>query len=314
MGPGGKTAMDLDALRTFVLAVQLGSLTAAARAVARSQPAVSLQIQRLEREAGDRLLVRQARGVRPTPAGEMLCARAQGILRAADELLAEVRASGALERGSLRIGATDVLAINLLPRVLARFRQRHPGIRTAVEVEGSRGLARRVAAGELDLALVTLPIEQVELHMREVDREPMRFVAAPDHPLARRRVTLAQLAAEPMIHHQGASVTRQEVTAVFRVHGLEPQVAMEVSSPEAMKELVALGLGIAPLSRSQFARECAQGKLVALRAPDFRCWRRSGVATRADLLPRRVVRAFLEQLPGGRGASEKGSSRAQPPA
>lgn len=295
--------MDLDTLRTFVLAVQLRSLTAAARAVARSQPAVSLQIQRLEREAGDRLLVRQARGVRPTPAGEILYARAQGILRATDELLAELRASGALERGSLRIGATDVMAITFLPRVLARFRERYPGIRTAVEVEGSRGLARRVANGELDLALVTLPIEQAELQVREVDREPMRFVAAPDHPLTRRRVTLAQLAAEPMIQHQGASVTRQEVSAVFRVHGLEPRVAMEVSSPEAIKELVALGLGIAPLSRSQIARECAQGKLVALRAPDFRCWRRSGVATRADLMPRRVVRAFLEGLPGGRSAA-----------
>jgi len=292
--------MELDALKTFVLAVQLGSLTAAARAVARSQPAVSLQIQRLEREAGDRLLVRQARGVRPTPAGETLYARAQAILRAAEDLLAELHAAGALERGSLRIGATDVMAINLLPRVLARFRDRYPGIRTAVQVEGSRGLARRVAAGDLDLALITLPIEQADLVVREIDHEPMRFVAAPGHPLAHRRVGLAELAAEPMIHHQGTSVTRQEVSAVFRVHGLEPRVTMEVSSPEAIKELVALGLGIAPLSRSQIARECAAGKLAALRAPDFRCWRRSGVATRADLLPRRVVRVFLEALPGGR--------------
>jgi len=301
--------MDLGALRTFVLAVQLGSLTAAARAVARSQPAVSLQIQRLEREAGDRLLVRQARGVRPTPAGETLYARAQGILRAAEDLLAELRAAGALERGSLRIGATDVMAIKLLPRVLVRFRDRYPGIRTAVQVEGSRGLARRVAAGDLDLALVTLPIEQTELVVREIDREPMRFVAAPDHALAGRRVTLPQLAAEPMIHHQGDSVTRQEVSALFRVHGLEPRVAMEVSSPEAIKELVALGLGIAPLSRSQIVSECAQGKLAALRAPDFRCWRRSGVATRADLLPRRVVRAFLDALPGGRPARARGPQR-----
>jgi DNA-binding transcriptional LysR family regulator len=289
--------MDLDAMRTFVLAVQQGSLTAAARSRSRTQPAVTAQIQALERAVGDTLLVREARGVRATRAGEILYARAQGILRETDELLDELRAGGSLRRGRLRIGATDVMAIGFLPQVLRRYRRRYPGVQVGVEVAGSRPLAERVRRGELDLALVTLPCEHAELETDEVRREPVYFVGAPRHPLTRRRLTLAELAREPIIHHGSDSVTRAEVAALFRVRGLEPRIAMEVSSPEAMKQLVLLGLGVAPFSRSQVAGELKSGRLVRLRVTGFRCWRRSGLIRRRAAPPLRAVSAFLEMLP-----------------
>ncbi len=289
--------MELEALRVFVLAVQRGSLTGAAEAVSRTQPAVSLQIQRLEQEAGDRLLVREARGVRPTPAGEVLYRRAQIILQEADDLMIELRGLGSLRAGNLRLGATDVMAIGLLPRLLQRFRLTYPGVKTTVEVQGSRALARRVVNGDLDLALVTLPTTESDLEAREVHRDRMRFVAAPDHRLVGRTVGLAELAAEPLIHHEGRSVTRQEVGDIFRRQGLAPRVVMEVSSPEAIKKLVSLGLGVAPLSQSQIATECREGSLRMLRVPDFRCWRRSGMVARRDALRRSVVKAFAALLP-----------------
>lgn len=289
--------MDLDALRTFVLAVRLGSLSAAARARGRSQPSLTAQVQALERSVGDSLLTRGARGVRPTPAGELLYGRAQGLLQEADELLEELRAGGSLKRGRLRIGSTDVMAIALLPRWVGRFRARYPGVQLTVSVAGSRALARRVLAGELDLALVTLPLEEEGLASEEVHREPVSFVAAAGHPAARRRMGLAELAAQPIIHHSGESVTRAEVAAVFRRRGLEPHVAMEVSSPEAMKALVLLGLGVAPFSRSQVAAELEGGRLVRLRVSGFRCYRRSGVVRRRDAPPLRAVSAFLAMRP-----------------
>jgi len=293
--------MDLDALQTFVHAVQLGSLTAAARARFRSQPAVTVQIRNLEREAGDLLLVREARGVRPTPSGEILYARAQEILRQSHELLEELRAGGSLQRGRLRVGATDVMAIHLLPPVVARFRRRYPGVQLAVEVQGSRALARRVRAGELDLALVTLPADETELTVAEIHREPIYFVAAPEHPWTRRRVTLAEVALTGMIHHHGDSITREQVAAAFRTRGLEPRVTMEVSSPEAVKALVVLGLGVAPLSRAQVADEIRQGRLARLRVAGFACARRSGVIRRRAAPPLRAVSAFLRMLPGKAG-------------
>ncbi len=290
--------MNLEGLRTFVLAVELGSLTAAARAVGRTQPAVTVQIQNLEREAGDRLLVRGARGVRATRSGEILCGRARAILREAEDLIDELRAVGSLRRGRLRIGATDVMALYFLPRILMRFRRTYPGIQVTVAVEGSRALAQRVLSGELDLGLVTLPLEHPNLSVQECHRERVDFVAARDHALAgRRRLTLAELAAEPMIHHKADSVTREAVATVFRMQGLEPRVAMEVSSPEAIKELVAVGLGIAPLSRAQVRAEVERGRLVRLPAPGFICWRRSGVVRRRDAPPPRSVSAFLALLP-----------------
>ncbi|MBP7669075.1 MAG: LysR family transcriptional regulator [Candidatus Eisenbacteria bacterium] len=293
--------MDLDVLQTFVLAVQLGSLTAAGKARFRTQPAISAQIRNLEREAGDPLLVREARGVRPTPAGEILYARAQEILRQTHELVGELRAGGSLQTGRLRIGATDVMAIHFLPPVVAKFRRLHPGVRLTVEVQGSRALARRVRNGELDLALVTLPAEEADLSVLEIHHEPVFFVASPEHPWAGRRVTLADVAREGMIHHHGDSITREEIAAVFRTQGLEPRVTMEVSSPEAIKALVALGLGIAPLSRAQVTSEIRDGRLVRLRVAGFRSARRSGVIRRRAAPPLRVVSAFLRTLPGRAG-------------
>lgn len=290
--------MDLEAMRALVMTVQLGSVTAAARALHRSQPAVSARLRALEREVGEALLVRQARGVLATRAGERFCARAQDILRGVDEMQTEVQATGARLHGTLRIGATDVMAVYYLPQLLVRFRQKHPGIQLEMAVDASRPLAERVRSADLDLAFVTLPAEQPELIARELHRDRVIMLAAPDHRLAsRRRVSLAELAAEPMIEHRRDSVTREMVDAVFRVQGLEPRVAMEVSSPAAMKELVALGLGIAPLSHSLVANELAEGKLVRLRAPDFRCFRRSGIVRRRQAVPQRAVSAFLALLP-----------------
>jgi len=293
--------MELDGLRTFVRAVSLGSLSAAARARGRSQPAVTAQMQALERSVGERLLVRAPRGVRPTPAGALLYARAQGLLREADELLEEVRGGGSLRSGRLRIGATDVMAIALLPRGVRRLRARYPGLGLTVSVAGSRALAGQVLQGELDLALVTLPLEAPGLVAEEVHREPIEFVAAAGHPAAGRRLTLAALAREAIIHHSDESVTRAEVAAVFRRAGLEPRVAMEVSSPEAMKQLVLLGLGIAPFSRSQAAAEIRSGRLVRLRVQGFRCFRRSGIVHRREALQLRAVSAFLALRPGPAG-------------
>ncbi|MCK4414600.1 MAG: LysR family transcriptional regulator [Candidatus Eisenbacteria sp.] len=289
--------MDLAAMRTFVQAVRMGSLSEAARAGWRTQPAVTAQIQKLEREVGDLLLVRAPRGVRPTPTGEILYARAQEILRQTDELLDELRAGGSLQRGELRIGATDTMALGVLPPVLAGFRRRHPGIRLAVDVRGSRALSERVVRGELDLALVTLPSDHPELEGRELHREQVVFVAAPDHPLARRRLRPAEIARLGVIHYERASVTREEVAAVFRVQGLELPITMEVSSPEAIKALVAAGLGIAPLALSQVSEAVRSGGLVRLRVTGFRCWRRSGVVRRRSAPLLRAVRAFLQMLP-----------------
>jgi len=297
--------MELESLRTFIAAVRAGSLTAASRRLHRSQPAITIQIQALEREAQTALLVRGPRGVRPTPAGELLYARARGLLQEAESLVDDLRSVGALRRGRLRVGATDVMATGLLPKVLARFRRRYPGIQVSVSVEGSRGLGAAVVAGDLDLALVTLPLEHPDLVIGEIHRERIYFVAAPDHHLRGGRLTLAQLAGEPMIHHRAGSVTREEVGAVFRLHGFEPRVAMEVSSPEAIKALVALGLGIAPLSQSQIAGELGEGRLRRLRVPEFRCWRRSGLIRRRDAVSLRAIEAFGAMMPLRRGRRDK---------
>ena len=296
--------MDLDELRSFVWTVRLGSITAAARRLYRTQPALSVQIQALEREAGDRLLVRGARGVRATAAGELLYRRAQLLLREADDILEELQAGGSLRRGRLRVGATDLMAIHLLPRVLERYRRRYPGVQVAVEVEGSRGLRERVLRGDLDLAFVTLPQEHADLVVRELHRDEMIWITAPDHPLAgRRRVPAERLAGEMVIQHGGDSVSRREIEGALQREGLVVGVAMEVSSPEAIRELVALGLGIAPLTRSQVQGDLRNGRLGSFRVAGLRIFRRSGLIHRRDAPDLRAAAALLALLPKGSASS-----------
>ncbi len=287
--------VDVFALRCLEAAARLGSLTAAARALGVSQPAVTVQIGGLEKALGERLLVREARGVRATPAGEAVISRARRILDEIREL------EGALESGPLngllRIGSTDVVVLHRLPPILGEFRTRHPGVDLEIKIEGSLTLASAIRAREIELALVTLPIADPPGPVRPMCRDRLCFVVSPGHDLARRRrVTLKEIASSPLLAHKAGSVTRGLIEGYFTARGLVPRVAMEVSSPEVLRRMAQSGLGVAVLPEVSVREDVRRRRLRIL---DVRGWnldRVSGLLLPPAGPPSRAGRAFLAML------------------
>ncbi|ESR22833.1 LysR substrate-binding domain-containing protein [Lutibaculum baratangense] len=155
MTPTGRQLplLEIDLLRTFVEIAETGSFSRAARSVARTPSAVSMQMKRLEEIVGKTLFVRDARSVRLTGDGEALIGYARRILRLSNEAVGMFR-SPELE-GLVRLGTPDDFGTRFLPNILSRFARTHPGVEVQVTLGMSKGLLKRLDAGALDLALVT---------------------------------------------------------------------------------------------------------------------------------------------------------------
>ena len=288
--------MELVDLETFVTAVREESLSAAARELFVSQPAVSVRIRRLERELGSPLFERSGRGVVPTPTGRRLYERTVPLLRQLRDLSQELDPEGPV-RGRLDLGATDLVAIYHLPRVLRGLRRAHPDIELAMHVEGTVSLTRLLERGDVELAIGTLPVPAREMEETALFTDALVVVAGPDHPLAaKRRVAPRRLVDETWILHKPDSVTRQLVEEFFATHGAPLRIAMEISSPEAIKELVHARLGISALPECAVRREIAGGRLVKIPVGGFRLERTSGLLQlrgRALSRPGRALRELL---------------------
>jgi DNA-binding transcriptional LysR family regulator len=237
--------MDGDRLEVFVAVAKELGFSAAARALGRSQPAVSQAVAALEKELGQRLFVREGRTIVLTHAGRVLLEHAE---RALDELRRarqRIVALSELRAGSLAIGTTDTLACYLLAPVLQEVRRRWPRLELSIDTRPSPVIAERVASRSLDVGVVTAPIAQEGLSATPL--RPLHDVAIvpEDHALARRRhVRLEDLAEHPMILLDRTTGTRAFLEAELRRRDLAPKIAIETTSVEVIKRFVALGLGV----------------------------------------------------------------------
>jgi DNA-binding transcriptional LysR family regulator len=287
--------MRLSDLEALVAAVREGSVTAAGRKLFLTQPAVSARLRRLERDAGEPLLRRVAHGVRPTPAGERLADRAGRLL---DELQALERSTGGAAplSGRLVFGATDLVAIHHLPPILRRFRKAHPAVDLVLRVEGTAPLVTLLGAGEIELALGTLPVAEAWVESMPLFEDPLVIVGPAGHALAMKRLSPAAVAAEPWIAPKADSVTRHQVEGFFAAHGLRLRIAMEISNPEAIVRLVEARLGLAALPLRAVRREVREGRLAVLAVQGFRLGRSSGLLTRHGVTASRAGVAFRALL------------------
>jgi DNA-binding transcriptional LysR family regulator len=289
--------MEIRQLRYFLSTVRLGTVGAAAAEHFVTQPAVSLQIRKLEAELGQKLFARRGRRLVPTEAGQALVARADEVVRSLELLEAELRGLKQLEHGNLRVGNTDAASVYVLPDVYRAFHRRYPGVRIEITVGDTRHLLDDLAAGRIELATATLPVDDPGLVVRRIYREELVPVAHPDHPLtARRSVTLRDLSDEGIIAYPAGAVTRRMIDAIFESHGVAVRARMEISSPEAMKRLAQAGLGVSILPRPVVAAEIGRRVLRVVPVSDVRFEREIGLVHRGEDTLSPAGRVFVDMV------------------
>jgi len=238
--------MPLDVRRLKVLreVAARGSFSAAAEALAFTQPAVSRQIATLEAEAGTRLVDRTARGVRLTPAGELLVEHADAILGRLAAAESQLEALAELDAGRLRLGAFPTASATLTALAIAAFAEAHPGVELRLVEGRSNETLPMLAAGELDLAVVSdagtdMPTDVELEHLMD---DPF-YVAMPrEHPLAaERELRMEDLRDETWI--EGRHCADALMTAAHHA-GFEPRVAFDSAEWLGKQGLVAAGVGI----------------------------------------------------------------------
>jgi len=313
--------MDFTTLKIVVSLAERGSLTAAAEEHHLTQPALSIRLRKLEAELGVRIYEVRGRRARLTRAGETVLSYARRFGSLESELAREMVDVAGLAKGSVSIGAIDAASIYVLPRVFSRFRKLYPAIDINLEISSTVPLLGELRSGRLDLVIGTLPVEgQEEFEIREIYRERLLLIAPRRHPLARRRtVDLADVAREPFISFHEVSVTRRMVERVFARRGAGPRVTIATDSPEAIKTLVAAGLGLAILPEPVVREELRRGALAELRVKGLAFERTLGLIIPAGRYLPSAARAFLGVLAGGLGLAlperlsggEAGSPRAR---
>ncbi|MGV8940704.1 MAG: LysR family transcriptional regulator [Lysobacter sp.] len=236
----------LKPLRAFCQTVRLGSVSRAAEALYLSQPAVSLQLQALERDIGVRLLERSGRRLVMTREGEALYELAQPLVEGIDALSGAFheRLRG-LDAGELNVAAGSSTILYLLPQIVAAFRAAHPDVRLNLHnVTGASGL-ELLRSDAVDLAVGSMLDVPGDLDYAPVARfEPM-LITPLDHPLARMKtLDLGDLSPYGLILPPQRLTTYRMVDLVFQRNRVPYTVALEVGGWEVIKQYVAMGLGI----------------------------------------------------------------------
>lgn len=290
--------MSLDARRVLLFrdVVRAGSISAAARELGWTQPAVSQQLQRLEREAGCPLLLRGARGVTPTEAGAALLVHADAVagrLAAAGD---EVADHARLRAGRVRLVAFPSAAAVLAPPAIEALSRAHAGVEVGLLEAEPPEAWTAVREGEADVALVFghdgPPPDEGDLTWLPLLVEPLLLVLAPNHPAAEGRTSLARLAGEPWV--AGCVRCRAHLVERCREAGFEPRLQHESDDYVVVQNLVARGLGVTLLPRTALEAFTHPG-VVTRTAPGLG-ERHVGVVHRPGAEGTPAVRALLAEL------------------
>jgi DNA-binding transcriptional LysR family regulator len=255
-------------LQVFHAVAKHRSFTKAADALCMTQPAVTFQIRQLEEQFNTRLFDRASGGIALTRAGIIALEYVERILALSAELDARVKELSGQEVGPLLIGASTTIAEFLLPRILGEFKARHSGVVPQLIVANSEAVQARVAERSLDLGFIEGDSHLPTLITDICCEDELQVVCAPSHRLARRKeLALETLTKHAYISRESGSGTREVIEHYLTKAGLSLdslQVIMEATSPEALKGLVATGVGFAIMSRAAADKEVRLGDLVRI--------------------------------------------------
>jgi DNA-binding transcriptional LysR family regulator len=289
--------MDLATLNAFIAIAELGSFSEAAERLHLTQPAVSKRIASLEQQLNVRLFDRLGREVSLTEAGRALLPRAYQILNVLDDTRRALTNLNGEISGRLTLATSHHIGLHRLPPLLRAFTRAHPQVALDIQFLDSEVAYEEVLHGRAELAVITLAPETREpVHAVAVWDDPLDFVAAPEHPLARHgAVSLADVAHHPAVFPGGNTFTHHIVRRLFEAQGLTPNIAMSTNYLETIKMMVSIGLAWSVLPRTMLDEQVAR-----LPLPGIQLTRQLGYISHSERTLSNAAKAFMALLDGQR--------------
>jgi len=239
--------MELHQLRYFVAVAETGNFTRASERAHVSQPSLSQQISKLESEVGHKLFHRLGRKAVLTEAGVAFLERARRILFEVENAAKELGDHPSLGR-RITVGAVQTVMPYLLVPLLAQVRDSHPNLLIDAQEDFRSNLVRGVVEGDLDLAVVPLPIKEHRISIEPLLVEPLLLVVGKQHPIATRtEITITDLAEETFISMGDSSSLAAQIRLFFGDQKFQPRIGFRCSQVATLKQFIAMGLGISLL-------------------------------------------------------------------
>jgi DNA-binding transcriptional LysR family regulator len=292
--------MTLRQLEVFLAVAREKSFSLAAKKIHSSQPTLSEHISELESELGKQLFFRRGRRrlVSVTEAGrvfEQFAERAVSAVEGARQALAEL---DGLTHGSLLVGASTTPGLYVLPKIIAAYRTKYPGVDVKLQIANSQTIEGRVRERELDLGIVGgHELKPGEECLTAGMRDDLVLIAPPEHAWARRReISPDLLIDQPLLVREEGSATRSVTERTLQRAHVQFRVAMELDHTEAIKQGVMAGLGVAFVSVYAVQGEVAAGRLHALRLRGVPIQRHFHVIHHEARRVTASARAFMELL------------------
>ena len=258
--------LTLTNLRVLLSAGRNGSFSRAAEELNVTQPYVSGQITALESHLGTTLFRRVGRRVYLTDAGRALLSYAERILETVQEAERAVDEVRGLARGSVAVAASSTPGRHLVPELIGRFLEIYPGVAVSLAVGNNSFVEEKVLQGKADVGIVASePADPARFEVHALAADEIVMVVSPQHKWARlAEVSFSDVADERLIWREKGSSTRKRLEREFQRAGISPVQVLEVSSIDALKSMVAAGLGASFVSRNAVYDELGSGALVAV--------------------------------------------------
>ena len=289
--------LNFNQLRVFCLAAKYENFTIAAQKLFITQPAVTAQIKQLEADCNLRLFKKRGRKVYLSNEGKALYPYVRRLFDYEKELEDVIEDMRELKRGVLRLGTTKAYARYFMPLIITRFREAYPDIKVHLDEGSSQDMTLSLVSFQNEIAIIAKAQGHPDVCFLPLSMEELVLITSPGHALAgRKEVPFAQIAGEPIIMKAVGSGTRRLVNQLFEKHGCTPEILMETSNTEFIKQLVQRGDGISFLVRESVARELKEGRLAVIRLEDDPMFLDVSIAYLKDQHLSPPAQAFLDML------------------
>ena len=291
--------MELYPLQVFLMIASEKSFSRAAEKLLRTQPAVSLALQRLELELGDKLIDRSAKELVLTDAGQTVldyARRFENLRQEMENALAELRDNSA---GRLTVGANESTTLYLLGHI-ERYRKLYPKIKVQVRRSLSSKIPGELIDGNLELGVISYEPGDARLVSTVLYTDSLVFVVSPRHPFAKRRsVAIADLGRETFIAHNVISPYREVVLREFQRHKVPLNMEVEMPTVETIRRLVEDNQGVAFLPRMCVEKDLDQRTLREVKVKEIQVERKIRLVYPSRRALSHAARAFLEVVRSG---------------